>query len=515
LHGKPREEVFPMMETAKRETTIHPRRSWRNVLKAFGLGLLGAGIVARAALAAEDPSAPPAGLRDAINLIKQGGSPASAGVTRTSNTPVPAPGATANTSDDASAEGTPLYPGDVGTPFGASSAFETAFELPAPPAGRQPLAPVSAMSKLSAMPLDQAVRPAGCSTCGGYHSPADGPLFHGAMGCSGGSCVPGRPECDAFILPCDSYVGALFSNLYQSLCCPDPCYQPAWEPAAYASFFADYARPRTITRIRYDNIQNMTTPDRNFYFLSQTNTKFPGLGKAGPRGGINNFRTDPSVNMQNVYLYQEIGGPGISAFVDTSYRQIDPLFSPTQAGFGDMTVGTKSMLFDREILQVAFQFKTYLQSGNAAIGLGTSHTSLEPSLLSSLKLGPETYFQAQLGNWIPISPSSNKSGGIFFWFFSLNQVLTYVTPRSPLIATLEMDGWSFENGGFTNPYGGPRNHWGPTIFSGGGVSYFNIGPGLRWSICDKVDLGGAVTFPTTGVDHWANQWYRFEVRFLF
>ena len=35
---------------------------------------------------------------------------------------------------------------------------------------------------------------------------------------------------------------------------------------------------------------------------------------------------------------------------------------------------------------------------------------------------------------------------------SLNQVLWHVTPDSPLIATLEMDGWSFENGGYTRPY---------------------------------------------------------------
>ncbi len=52
------------------------------------------------------------------------------------------------------------------------------------------------------------------------------------------------------------HIGAFLSNLYQCLCCPDPCYQPRWEPAANASFFADYARPRTITRIRYDNLND-------------------------------------------------------------------------------------------------------------------------------------------------------------------------------------------------------------------------------------------------------------------
>ena len=46
------------------------------------------------------------------------------------------------------------------------------------------------------------------------------------------------------------------------------------------------------------------------------------------------------------------------------------------------------------------------------------------------------------------------------------------------------------------------------------MSYFNIGPGLRQSICNKVDFGGAITFATNSV-HWAQPWFRFEVRFLF
>ena len=41
------------------------------------------------------------------------------------------------------------------------------------------------------------------------------------------------------------------------------------------------------------------------------------------------------------------------------------------------------------------------------------------------------------------------AGGIFYWLMSLNQVLCYTTPDSPLIATLEMDGWSFEDGSYT------------------------------------------------------------------
>ncbi len=52
------------------------------------------------------------------------------------------------------------------------------------------------------------------------------------------------------------------------------------------------------------------------------------------------------------------------------------------------------------------------------------------------------------------------------------------------------------------------------IPDGGGVSYFNIGPGLRQSVCNRLDFGGAITW-ATDTAHWAQPWFRFEVRFLF
>ena len=104
------------------------------------------------------------------------------------------------------------------------------------------------------------------------------------------------------------------------------------------------------------------------------------------------------------------------------------------------------------MLQIAFQLRTFMPSGNFTDNLGNGQFALDPSILTSLKLGPTTYFQGQFGNWIPLGgPGVKRSlaGGIFYWFMSLNQVLCYTTPDSPLIATLEMDGWSFENGGYT------------------------------------------------------------------
>jgi hypothetical protein len=376
---------------------------------------------------------------------------------------------------------------------------------------------------------DGQVDKAACTTCGTRHGTSDGHVF---TGCANGNCIPGRGPCYPPANECNTIVGAFMQNLYQAICCPDPCYEPRWDPVANASLFADYARPRTVTRIRVDSGINMTFPNRNEFFLKQ----IPGFPKnfTTRAGRSVRFQVDPSLNWTQLYLYQEAAGDKGSFFVEYPYRQINPLYSPTQAGFGDVNFGTKSMMFDTELLQVAFQFRTYMPSGNAMNGLGTGHISLDPSILASLKLGPETFYQAQVGQWVPLGGSTNISGGLLYWLMSLNQVLLWTTPDSPLIGTLEMDGWSFQDGGYsfpafitqkqvgTGPHGFPKyapanpgrgGHHAGTVASGGGT-YFNIGPGLRWSICNKVDLGGALTWAATD-GQWASPWFRFEVRFLF
>ncbi|WP_165227179.1 hypothetical protein [Aquisphaera insulae] len=432
----------------------------------------------------------------------------------------------------------PAEPAPVATPPREEKPL--AVSVPAaPPAG-----PAESASRAAAPALAPAAPPEGpktsddevdratCTTCGTRHISSDGHVF---TGCANGNCIPGRPPCNLPANECNTVVGAFMQNLYQAICCPDPCYQPRWDPVANASLFADYARPRTVTRIRVDRGLDMTHPNRNLFFLMQTGPGFPKNVTARRNGQMYRWQGDPSLNWSELYLYQEAAGEKGSFFVEYPYRQINPLYSPTQAGFGDINFGTKSMLFDTELLQVAFQFRTYMPTGNASLGLGTGHISLDPSILAALKIGPETFYQAQVGQWIPIGGDPQIRGGVLYWLMSLNQVLLWTTPDSPLIGTLEMDGWSFQDGGYSDPafirqrqtgvgpHGYPK--YGPVnparggkhpgfVASGGGVSYFNIGPGLRWSICNKVDLGGALTWSTTP-GQWASPWFRFEVRFLF
>jgi hypothetical protein len=427
----------------------------------------------------------------------------------------PSPGTTSGSPDVRSQANSPGNPAN-GTGAGTTSPSPA---LPEDAAGAKPTGEEVAESLFRAVEddpadsnplearswLDAQVARTGCATCGGYHNLDSGPAFHESLGCDGGSCIPGRKPCNPPADSSDTVFGAFCQNLYQSVCCPDPCYQPQWVPAANASFFADYARPRTVTRLRYDNLEDMTRPDRNQFWiqgvsLMKTNPKHP--------QAIRNLYA----RIQQFYVYQEVAGPNGSFFIEYPYRQINQSWAPTQAGFGNLNFGMKSLMYDCELLQVTFQFRTYTPTGNASLNLGNGLFALDPSILTALKLGPETFFQGQFGNWIPLGGNSKLAGGMFYSLMSLNQVVAYPKPDSPLIATLEMDVWSFENGGYTAAI----TKSGTNVYAekGGGVSYFNIGPGLRQSICNRVDFGGAITWATSPA-HWAQPWFRFEARFLF
>ncbi len=175
-------------------------------------------------------------------------------------------------------------------------------------------------------------------------------------------------------------------------------------------------------------------------------------------------------------------------------------------GFGDLTLGTKTMFLDSELLQMTFQLGTTIPVGLSGRGLGVGHVSMEPSLLWAVKLLPETYWQGQLGYWIPISGTSGFAGSVVIWNNSLNHVLCRPMRDTALIGTIESTGFTFTSGSVTNANG--------VVESANDTTYFNVGPGLRLAICDKLDIGFGVQFAVTGT-HFAQQLYRTEFRWRF
>ncbi len=318
----------------------------------------------------------------------------------------------------------------------------------------------------------------GCATCG--------------LG-GGGCCVPGRyRECCG--CNSDSICGRILCCFYDELCCPDPCYEGKWLPVANAAFFVEGTRPVTTTRIRWDYGANFTLPDRAEFFWA---------GSGGTGGGKGPAAKETSLNYSQLSLYQEIAAKGFSAFIDIPYLAVDPEVNPFAAGFGDMKIGTKSLLFDRDLFQLGFMFQTYLPVGNFSKGLGTGHVSLEPSILATLKLTPDTYMQGQLSEWVPLGSDPGFQGSIFHYHFSLNHVLCRPVEDVQLIGTAEFVGYSFQAGLYSDPASG-------LFVTANDTSYFTLGPGLRLVICDWLDFGFGAAFNLT--DHGPGQTYRTEMR---
>jgi hypothetical protein len=273
---------------------------------------------------------------------------------------------------------------------------------------------------------DNAVTPAGCSSCA---SPL--PAIFSAGGCSscGGSggacacsegdtcgscaCKPGRDRCCPVEGCGDGPLGRFITSVAQCLCCPDPCYEPVWSITANSAFFMDTVRPRTYTRFRWDSGVNLRQPDRVEFFWARVRASG---GGRGPRFA------ETRVDYDELSLYQEVASGNFAFFIETPYRSVFPEINEHHANFGDLNLGTKSLLIDCELLNLAFQFRTYIPVASPQNGIGTGHTSLEPSLLSSIKVMQNTYIQSQVAYWIPVGGDRTYQGATWHYHTSLNHL---------------------------------------------------------------------------------------------
>lgn len=383
--------------------------------------------------------------------------------------------------------------------------------------------PESAPSAPSVLPAPRVVNTtpaplpaASCATCGRGRMgrpvhPLGGHLKGGHLGdaftsCSGCGadwrCHPGRTPCG----PChlhehDGPVSRFFCCFYECLCCPDPCYEPRWNQVANAALFVDGARPVTQTEVRWNGSRGGIFPDRSEYIWARADGM--GRGPRPPAGVIGPIQFD----FDDLVLITETASEKFSAIVELPYRAVSPDIYAHGAGFGDMAIGTKTLLYDCELMQVSMQMKTYLPVGNVGKGVGNGHVSIEPSLLFAVKMTSDCYFQGQISEWIPIGGDPFYAGSILHSHFSLNHVIHRFGPEIPLVGTFETITYSFQDGAYTDALLGP--------FQGSsGETYVSMGPGVRLFFCDKLDIGFGTNLAVTG-DHFSREYYRLSVRMRF
>lgn len=315
------------------------------------------------------------------------------------------------------------------------------------------------------------------------------PLDFGDGECS--TCGCGCTPCTA-----DTRVGRFFCGLYNTICCPDPCYDPHWLALADSAFFTEAARPVTQSRLRWDAGINMVLPDRAEYFWARS-----GGGGMGP-GAI-----ETSLDYDELTYYTEAAHGNFSAFTEIPYRSLDADVNGHAAGFGDIVAGTKSMLLDSELIQLTLQMKFITPVGVAPKGLGAGHLSIEPSLLMALKLSPISYMQGQIAEWIPIAGDPSYSGALLHYHFSYNRTLAGAPQGVHWIGVAEVNGWSFQDGAYSDPVLG-------VLQPASNATYLSGGLGLRMVVCEKLDFGIGSAFALTS-DHWAEQLFRSELRVRF
>jgi hypothetical protein len=373
-----------------------------------------------------------------------------------------------------------------GTPSG-----NPAFQVPPTSAG-------------SLAPAGDGVVPAGCSSCGGGgvigSLPPDIGIGGGCATCGGGGCN-GRRPCDCC---CDgeNCLARLFCGFYQCVCCPDPCYEPRWNALADAAFFQDAPRPITQMRLRYDHVWGYPFPDKAEFLWPRAD----GHGKGpsplpGTLGG-------GSLDYQDLMLYQEVGIDRFSVSFEMPYNHFSPDNYNGASGFGDLIIGTKTLLLDCELMQFAFGLKTFVPTGNFTKGLGTSHVSLEPALMLALRLAPETYLQAELAYRIPIGGDGTYQGPVLHYHLSLNQLLWHCGNDIKLIGVAELNGYEITGGAYTDTVTGL-----PLSAKNVG-DIASIGPGIRLVICDKIDFGIGSAFNFTS-SSMGDEWLRIEFRWRF
>jgi hypothetical protein len=385
-----------------------------------------------------------------------------------------------------------------------------------PAASSAPVVTADASASSSAAPISDILQTS-CTTCGG--------------GAGGGDCdwwcrPDASPWCNPGCYP-DTCIGKFLWGFYECLCCKDPCYDPPkWLAVADAAFFVDNARPITQTRIRIDTARNLRHADRAEYIFARVNPPdctvvIPSCRPLGTAKGPRVLPT--SVDIDQLSLYQEAATARASFFIEVPYRQveIDPAahcppgmdFCPSESGFADINLGTKSLLCDCELMQLTFQFKTYIPTGNFIKGFGTGHVSLEPALLFNLNLGGATYLQGMLAYWIPIGGEPVYQANIWHNHFSLNHILCSPCKGLQLIGTLETNLWTIYGGAYTVTDVLP-NAAGEIPGASASTTIASGGPGLRLVFCDKLDIGVGSAFAYTGT-RWFEDVIRTEIRWRY
>lgn len=234
---------------------------------------------------------------------------------------------------------------------------------------------------------------------------------------------------------------------------PEPAFLPLVSAALGDTSFAvsapgylDSAKPQTQIRFRFDAAYNFNRPDRAEYFYA----------KCGCFGGHSPGPPLPETGIgstQEPDLYVEYAATEkFSLFIDTPYRFINPDVNKNANGFGDLRFGLKYAFLYTENHILTLQVRGFAPTGDAFRGLGTHHSTVEPSILYMGRWSDKVTVFGQIGEWVPINGTDFAGNiliygaGVGYTYFERDEFK--VTPLAEVL------GWTVQNGQELNPNSG-------------------------------------------------------------
>ncbi len=207
-----------------------------------------------------------------------------------------------------------------------------------------------------------------------------------------------------------------------------------------------------------------------------------------------------------------------SFFVETPIRAINGRFINNAEGFSDIRTGFKYAFVARPDRFLTFQTKLYIPTGSGNRGLGTSHPSIEPGLLTFRQVSDRTFVFGEVRDWIPIQ-ASDFGGNVLRYGAGVTHNL-YQTSRFRIAPVVEFVGWTVLSGqtlDFTQS-DITRSAAGDTILNGkygvriGIGDYFSGGGASPLNDRHSLYIGYGNAF--TG-NHWYEDIFRIEYQIFF
>ncbi len=227
--------------------------------------------------------------------------------------------------------------------------------------------------------------------------------------------------------------------------------------------YIDDATIGSQVRLRYDFGVGNATPDLAEFFYAKCGcfrlgpTDNPNFDPAAPGPFETGAVTD--LEFQQVYLQAEVAfNNRLSLLADLPFRSINPIafapasrpdgFPSSSLGLSDIRLGVKYAVVSEDRGVVTLQARVSMPTGDAGLGRGTDHGTIEPALLFWGAVSDRFAIEGMVGDSHPLSGSAglptsgpdNFSGDVFFWGIGPSYEV-YRRGDASITPVVELVGW--------------------------------------------------------------------------